>query len=225
MEVEKEIKTLQEGERKSELEKLNCFIFDMDRAPTDVSSTDMVRVLQWDRYCLENYLVGRKLLFDELTESGVPDLGSRGTFERRIVELALGQLNEVVAKEVYSTLEPENPGLRSSDVANKSYENIAETLSARLEGIHASLQSFERDKWMKEFVDECNSKHSELEEKWREDWVRLCSGKRLIDSIYQEYTIRINKFDLKRRLSRRMRQEESEEWTLIRSKIRDALGV
>ena len=225
MEVEKEIKTLQEGEKKGELEKLNCFIFDLDRAPANVESTDMVRVLQWDRYCLENYLVGRKLLFDELTESGVSDLGSRGTFEQRIVDLALGQLNEVVAREIYSNLEPDNPGLRSTDLVDKSYENIAEVLSGRLENIQNSLQMFDKVKWRRDFVQQCNQRHSELEEKWNEEWMKLCSGKRLIDSVYQEYTVRISKFDLKRRLSRRMRVEKSEEWTLIRSKILDALGV
>lgn len=224
MEVEKEIKTLQEGEKNGELEKLNCFIFDMDRAPTNIESTDMVRVLQWDRYCLENYLVGRKLLFDELGESGVPDLGSRGTFEQRIIELALGQLNEVVAREIYSTLEPENPGLRTADLVDNSYDNIAEVLSDRLEEIQKEVQTFDKVEWKRNFVQQCICRHAELEQGWREEWIRLCSGKRLIDSVYQEYTIRISKFDLKRRLARRMRLERSEEWTLIRSKIRDALG-
>ena len=225
MAVEKEIATLQDGEKRGELDKLNCFIFDMDRTPANVDSTEMVKVLQWDRYCLENYLINRKLLFDEMTETGVPDLGSRGTFEQRVVDLALGQLNEVVAKEIYSKLEPENPGLRSSEVVRQSYENIAEVLSGRLEEIHGSLADFDKEEWKQEFVRGCNDRHAELEERWREEWMKLCSGKRLFDDLYKEYTIRSSKFDLKRRLARRMRGEQSEDWTLIRSKMRDALGV
>ncbi len=106
MEVEKEIETLQKAERENEVDKLNCFVFDLDRAPTSAKSTPMVRVLQWDRYCLKNYLINPKLLFDELSDSEVPGLGSRGTFEARVRELALLQLNEVVAKEVYRDWSP-----------------------------------------------------------------------------------------------------------------------
>ncbi|MCF6156722.1 MAG: recombinase RecF [Candidatus Brocadia sp.] len=92
-EVEKEIATLQDAERKGELDKLNCFIFDLDRRPENLASTNLVRVLQWDRYCLENYLLDRKVLYDELTDNGV-NIGSRGSFEQRIAELAISQLTE-----------------------------------------------------------------------------------------------------------------------------------
>tara|TARA_R110002110_G_C13459853_1_gene718114 strand:- start:3573 stop:5261 length:1689 start_codon:yes stop_codon:yes gene_type:complete len=44
-EVEKEIKALQDGERNGELDKINCFIFDMDRIPTDLKSSDLVKIL------------------------------------------------------------------------------------------------------------------------------------------------------------------------------------
>lgn len=223
--VEKEISTLQDADRRGELDKLNCFIFDLDRAPSDLEDTEMVKVLQWDRYCLENYLLNRKLLFDELTELRVSDLGSRGTFEQRIIDLAVAQLNEVVAKEVYSRLEPQNAGLRSSDVVRKSYEDIGEVLSNRLQEIKSALDDFDKIGWKQEFVRNCELRHSDLKEEWRDEWIKLCSGKRLLNDLYEEYTIRTSKMDLKRRLVRRMRNEESEEWTLIRSKIRDALGV
>ena len=55
--IEKEIQTLQKAERNGELDKLNCFIFDLDRMPTNITSSQLVKVLQWDRYCLENYLI------------------------------------------------------------------------------------------------------------------------------------------------------------------------
>lgn len=77
-EVEKEIATLQEAEREGDLDKLSCFIFDLDRSVATAQSTPMVRVLQWARYCLENDLIDRRLLYDELLESGAKDLGSRG---------------------------------------------------------------------------------------------------------------------------------------------------
>jgi hypothetical protein len=45
-EVEKEISTLQRAEQKGDLDKLNCFIFDLDRMPSNVRSSNLVRVLQ-----------------------------------------------------------------------------------------------------------------------------------------------------------------------------------
>lgn len=224
-EIEKEILALKDGERKGELDKLNCFIFDLDRSPAGMESSNLVKVLQWDRYCLENYLIGRKLLFDELNDSGVKDLGSRGTFEKKVSELAIGQLVEVVAKRVYSQLEPDNPGLRSSEIERKTYSEISETLAGRLVGIKQELQSFDEASWKTNFVSQCEDLRSQLESDWTEDWIKLCNGKRLIDDIYREYTVRLSKFDFKRRLAKRMRIEQTEDWTLVRSKIRDALGI
>jgi hypothetical protein len=224
-EVEKEIITLQASERKGELDKLNCFIFDLDRSPAGAKSSDLVRVLQWDRYCLENYLINRKLLFDELAELGVTDLGSRGAFEQRVVELALGQLTGVIASEVYKTLEPDNPGMRPSEIEQKTFSEIADIVAARLQAIKSSLQAFDPESWKEQFISKCKSRHAALEVQWKQEWLKLCSGKRLIDDIYREYTIRIGKFDFKRGLSKRMKAEQTEDWTLVKSKIRDALGI
>jgi predicted ATPase len=224
-EVEKEIAALQEGERKGELDKLNCFIFDLDRSPARAQHSELVRILQWDRYSLENYLIARKLLFDELADSSALDLGSRGSFENRVVELAVGQLYEFVAKQAYKDLEPDNPGLRPTEIERKSYPDIATTLAERLTGIKSILDTFDPDDWKKGFVSKCEAKHAELVDQWRNDWIKLCSGKRLIDDIYREYNVRLSKFDFKRRLAKRMKDEQTEDWTLVKSKIRDALGV
>ena len=51
-----------------------------------------------------------------------------------------------------------------------------------------------------------------------------CNGKRLIDDIYREYRVRHTKFDFKRRLAKRMKNEQSEDWTLVKSKLRDAMA-
>jgi predicted ATPase len=224
-EVEKEIATLQAAEKQEELDKLNCFIFDLDRAPASAKSTPLVRVLQWDRYCLENYLIHPKLLFDELADSEVPDLGSRGTFEARVRDLALLQLNEVIAKEIYSALEPDNPGLRPSEISQKSYRMIGDILAGRLTGIRDGLQAFRSGDWVATFVARCEARDADLRQRWQEDWIRQCSGKRLIDDIYKTYRVRRGKFDFKRRLAKRMRTEQSEDWTLVKSKLRDAMGA
>lgn len=221
--IEREIATLQSAEKKGDLDKINCFIFDLDRMPTNIVSSPLVKVLQWDRYCLENYLIGRKELFDELSELGVKDLGSRGTFEKKIKEIALQQLSEVVAKEVYVKESPESVGHRSKDIEGKTFEEIAGILSNRLETLKSEMQGYDNSEWERQFIEKCNSKHSELLPLWNESWVKQVSGKRLIDDLYREYPIHIQKLTLKRKLAKRIKMDKTEDWTLVKSKIIDAL--
>lgn len=223
-EIEKEIKTLQRSDQNGELDKLNCFIFDSDHAPSSVTNTAFVHVLQWDRYCLENYLINRKLLFDELQAIGVNSIGSRGTFESRIIEMAISQLVEVVVRSVYKEMEPESPGLRATEVSHKNFSEIGEILVSRLKRIEQGLAEFDPVSWKDQFVAACEEEHAKAKELWKEDWLRLCSGKRLIDDVYREYQVPISKYELKKRLVQRMKLEQSEDWTLVRSKLRDALG-
>jgi predicted ATPase len=222
-EIEKEIAVLQEGERRGELDRLNCFIFDLDRRPSEARSSELVRILQWDRYCLENYLINKKCLYDELLENKVAGLGSRGTFESRIIDLAMVQLDEIVAKEVYSGMEPDNPGIRPAEIERRSCRDIGGILAARLSRIQEALHDLDSAGWQSAFVEKCDAKRAGLVEQWQEGWVRVCNGKRLIDDLYREYAIHLNKVELKRRLIRRLKRDGAEEWTLIRTKLMDAL--
>ena len=222
--VEKEIATLQEAEKKGDLDKLSCFIFDNDRAPTSLASSKKVKVLQWDRYCLENYLLGKKELFDELLDLGVGDLGSRGTFENKIKELALSQLTEVVAINVYARLSPDGVGIRVKEIEGKNFLYIAEVLSTRLEDLKGEMNNFKNQSWKKEFVSQCENSYSILKPEWDNSWIKLASGKRLIDDMYKTYTISVSKLSLKRKLAKRMYTDQSEDWTLVKSKLRDALS-
>jgi hypothetical protein len=75
-----------------------------------------------------------------------------------------------------------------------------------------------------QFYTKCKSRHAELLPLWNESWIKQASGKRLIDDLYKEYTINISKLALKRKLSKRMCLNKTEDWTLVKSKINDALG-
>jgi hypothetical protein len=69
--IENEIKTLQKAETKGEIDTLKCFIFDLDQAPTSLVSSRMVKVLQWKRRCLENYLIDEKIIYDLLSDKEI----------------------------------------------------------------------------------------------------------------------------------------------------------
>jgi hypothetical protein len=121
-------------------------------------------------------------------------------------------------------LEPENPGLRPSEIARKSYDDIGHILAGRLTEIRDVLQVFRPSDWITTFVSRCQAKDADLKQRWQEDWVKHCDGKRLIDDIYREYKVKRSKFEFKRRLAIRMKREQSEDWTLVKSKLRDAMG-
>jgi predicted ATPase len=70
-EVEKQIAQLQEVERKGTKLSPRYFIFDRDGLPTGLSNSETVKVLQWDRRCLENYLIDFDVLTDLLKD---PDI-------------------------------------------------------------------------------------------------------------------------------------------------------
>ena len=69
--VEKEIRTLQEAEARGEVETLKCFIFDFDNAPTTLKSSTFVRVNQWKRRCIENYLINDNAIYECLRDDGL----------------------------------------------------------------------------------------------------------------------------------------------------------
>lgn len=67
------------AERKGELDTPKCFIFDRDNMPTELSSTKLVKVLQWKRKCLENYLIDEKIIYDVLK---APDISKKSIVAR-----------------------------------------------------------------------------------------------------------------------------------------------
>lgn len=54
-EVERHIGRLQDAETRAQNIPLSFFIFDHDRKPASLLSSTQVKVLQWPRYCLENF--------------------------------------------------------------------------------------------------------------------------------------------------------------------------
>jgi predicted ATPase len=223
-EVEKEIAAFQAAERRNELGKLHCFIFDLDRKATKLANTKLVRVLQWDRTCLENYLLGSKILYDALSQVGAKGLPSRGEFESTVRGLAMDQLNEVAARNIYKGLEPENPGLRPSELAKSNLFDIAEKLVDRLITIKTQLAPLDRAAWVQHFVERADSEAARLKDEWSASWIRLCDGKKVIDDLYKTYQINLGKLDLKKLIVRLMAAEQTEDWQLIKTKLRDALA-
>lgn len=225
-EVEKTVQQLQATEGASELEGRHSFIFDLDRRPSSLSSTDMVKVLQWDRYCLENYLLDADAIFDALRDSPRDESMSlsRGELPRLLRDRALAQLPGVVARRVYSDLEPENPGLRAKEMTDlQEYEAISTVLAKRLGAIANELRDFREGDWCKVFVDKAMRLDAELRNSWETDWIAKCNGKQVLDEIHKHYGLRIPRGQFKMRIATATRARSSETWKIVRTFLEDAL--
>jgi predicted ATPase len=224
VEVERQISRLQDLELKGHIDKLqgrSCFIFDNDNKPSILQSSKYVKVHQWDRYCLENYLIDDRLLFDVLPEfmTHRDEIGSRGEFSAKLKELAMRQLVPRIAREVYQAREPNNCGWRSADNAVVNYDKCSAELATRIDSLREGLAAFSPERWMREFREGCERKDNEMRPLWESEWKTRCNGKQLFTDVFATWHFRVKQLTVKKAIVRRMRQEKASEWQMMREAI------
>lgn len=225
--IEKEIRTIQSAEKKGMVDTIKCFVFDLDKAPTDFQSTKYVKILQWKRYCLENYLINEKIIYDLLNDKEISSdrIDKRGEVIHQFKELAIGQLKEVVAQQVYDAMNYDNPGLRPKEVQNKTYPDMSDILFARLALLQSQVGSLVEMDWKKEFIERCEAEHAVKVSQWDVDWADLCDGKRFFRDLQSKFSIRTSPIKFKKMIAERMRNEKVDAWVLVNQLLSDALKV
>ena len=225
--VENEIRTLKKAEEKGEVDTLKCFIFDLDNTPTTLDSTRLIKVLQWKRRCLENYLIDEKIIYDLLNglEVSKNRIENRGEVLSKFKDIAISQLQEVVAKSIYEKMEYENPGLRPREIKGKTYPEMAEVLLTRLESIQSQLIELQRENWKKDFVKKCQENENIERPKWESDWLVLCDGKRFFCDLHQRYGVKVSLLKFKKMIVERMKSEQTDAWILTKNLLVNALKV
>jgi hypothetical protein len=223
-EVEKAAKLLQENEASTSVSP-SYFILDLDDEPTTIVSSKSVRVLQWKRRCLENYLIDlevltRLLMDDEVVQ--VP-LKNEGEVRRILTRLALSQLRDVALRACYGAYEFIGLGLRKDDLAADSTETIAQSLSERIQSAQSQLEKIDLTSWSSQFTAEVEAKRAELEKLWESNWVPLCDGKRLIADLAKDVTFRMNVKKFKLRLVKEMALAKTPNWLEIEESLKALL--
>jgi hypothetical protein len=223
--VEQEIQTLQSAERKKEIDTLQCFIFDLDRSPTQLKSTKLIRVLQWRRRCLENYLIEDKIIYDLLKEKDISkkSLESRGEVSATFKKIAMSQLQGQVILDIYNRLGYELPRLRAKDIFGRGYDDIASELFTNLEGLQSKIAGIEKMKWIASFVNACQDEFKNVSPRWEYDWMALCDGKRFIADIHSQFELQISHLSFKKRIIERMEYEKSDGWKQLDALLSEAL--
>jgi len=222
--VESEIRNLQKAEKAGRLDRRHCFIFDQDRDLTDLSSTSLVRVLQWDRYCLENYLMNVQVLYDVLRTAGKDDvLPDRGEFQARVKSLAMSQLTPIAARSAYEPTRPVSPGLTNDDL-RPSFEEMSEILVMKLAQLKSSTDAIDPMIWKTEFLTNCRRIDAKLRKVWDSEWALKCNGKELLEAVCREFQINRDRREIKRDLVRSIRDQKTPEWQRVMELLRNAMN-
>jgi predicted ATPase len=224
--VEREISTLQQAETRGEIDTLKCFIFDLDNVPTKLKSSQLVRVGQWKRHCIENYLINEKVIYDLLRDDGISKdkIETRGEVPGIFREIAFSQLDDTIAEIVYKrhvfgTLGP--PPHR--DLVGKSFAQSAALLFGQLYLVQQQVCNLQAASWCADFERSCREELALWRPKWEADWITLCDGKRFFHDLQARFAVRVSPIKLKVRIMERLSHWHADEWILIESVLREAL--
>lgn len=226
-EVEKQIRQLQEAEKAGVTLTPRYFIFDKDDVPTNLESSSNVKVLQWDRRCLENYLIDVDILTTLLKDTDIvrTPIASEGELSRLLKQLALGHLDDAVVKEVYDGMAYENPGRRPRETSGKSFEEVSAILYGRLEQISQQISGLHQRDWQMKFVKMCEARKAELLPLWDAEWKERCDGKRLFRELQQNISMKIPLRSFKRRIMERMRGvPTTDNWRAIEGLLKQLIA-
>jgi hypothetical protein len=227
-EIEKHIAQLQAEELKQILDRDFYFVFDRDNRPASLSSSKHIQILQWNRYCIENYLIDIDVIYDVLREPDFADASqrkSKSELNTLLKKLAENQLIETVAKEVYEASHYEDPGFRASEARGKDFAKIGETLASRLETIFTQVNALDRESWIAAFTAQCETRLAADRQPWDENWASLCSGKRLFEDLRRNVQLKKSIESFKLRIIERMRSDKSDLFQIMKAEFDGILGV
>jgi predicted ATP-dependent endonuclease of OLD family len=224
-EVEKTAKKLQELEKKGEKVDPVFLIFDRDELITDIKSSAAVKVLQWKRRCMENYLIDLEVITNLLKKKDIanPPVSNEGEVAILLKNLALSQLDAVAARKIYQDLNYESPSLHVEDVEGKSLEDISEALFARLLSSKASIVFSTKQEWKTDFINKCEQEKNKLAQIWDVKWKEECDGKKLFTDLRQKGLLKVSISSFKRSIVQEMKNVASENWRLVESQLKELL--
>lgn len=217
--IENEISTLIDADKKGQLKGYHVFVLDLDNKPNKLKDSENVKIIQWDRYSFENYLLNLNIMYDVVKDSAPKDFpNNRGLFNKQIKDLAFTQIEGNVVYTVIETMSPAIVSLPKKETKGKSLLEISDLFSNKVLELKKSLVQFDKSDFEKEFQTVFNGKKNEVEADWEENWKVKCKGKDLLLAIHNSYGISNYKGFIKN-LIEQNKIEDSEEWKILKSKM------
>ena len=226
-EIEKAIVKIQAEEPNRSAIQPTYFIFDRDDEPTILSSTESARVLQWQRRCLENYLIDLDTITDLLMKAEVvrKPYDNQGSVNRLLKDTAFEQLEELAARKVYNRYQFAGLGIRRDDVSQESINQTAEILASRIAKVKKQVCDINILAWKKQFLADVETEKKLLEKDWETSWISNCDGKRLFDDLKNKISLKTSLKRFKVQLMKDMALSRSDSWKVIESDIRGLLDT
>ena len=224
-EIEKSIRELQSAGASAQLSANTFFIFDRDESPTDLRSSESVKVLQWDRRCLENYLIDLSTISSLLMDAEIirEPFNNMGDISKILRKIAFKQLDELAAKKVYQAYGFDSVGMRKEDILNQPLSKVADVMLARIQHVKDQLSQVEAATWSGEFLAKVADERSQLEAVWETTWAQDCDGKRLLEDLSKEVQLNMSIKRFKIRLMKEMALSQSEAWKTIDAQLKNLL--
>lgn len=215
------MKKLKSLEHKGELNSTYYFIFDRDDKPSAEQPTARVKLLEWDRYCIENYLIDASAIFRVLCDKAVsssPPTNS-GEVKRRLRDLALRQIDDRAMVRAFKSLGIPQASFELADFVGKDLDDawtlIQTVVAAQQEALTAPLSVFETN-----YLNAVAREKQHLANKWQSRWHVECDGKKLFADAQAEFDIRTSPINFKMRIMGEMRTDtRNPNWQAWKSTI------
>lgn len=226
-EIEKAIQKLQTAEKSVTATTPTYFIFDRDETPTILKSSENVKVLQWDRRCLENYLIDLDAVSNLLMDGSITKIPftNQGDVSKLLRELAFQQLDEVAIKNVYLRFNFDGVGIRKDNLVNQSIADASQFLLERIIKVKEQLNSVDTSNWNNNFIKDVQEERKQLEAVWETKWQQDCDGKRLLEDLKTKVQVNMNIKQFKIRLMKELMFNKYSTWTTLESQISNLLKV
>jgi len=222
-EVVKQVLLLQKAEQSGMDLPPRYFIFDRDRAPSSLTSSDRVKVLQWDRHCLENYLLDADAMTDILTDPEVVanPLAHQGEVSDLLRATAMLQLDEFVARQIYERQKFGGLGIKNDEIEGKTINEMADALFGGIESVQGQICALESDNWKRSFVSRCEVEREKMHSLWDAgQWEKDCDGKRAMTELHQRVGLRMALPKFKTRVMAQMARQKTRNWLLVEALLK-----
>lgn len=217
--IENEVKVLQEADRKGELKGYHVFVLDLDNRPSNLKSTDNVKIIQWDRYSFENYLLNLNILYDVVKSQNPIDFpSSRAEFNKTIKEMAFSQIDQIAFYEIFFEKIPTSINITKKELKDKDLPQITKTVGLKISQLKEEIEKMNISEWENIFKSSIEKKIEDMKLDWEENWKTKCKGKELLTNIYQKYGLS-NYKEFVMHLIKTNKVDDTEEWQILKNKI------
>ena len=222
-EVEKTIVEIQALEKTGQKVAPIYVIFDRDEEPTKLENSTAVKVLQWPRRCVENYMLDLDVIAELLKDPSVTKtpIGSEGEVHKLLRDLAYRQLDVIAARETYNAYGYLNASLTKADIQDGDLAKLANALFERMSCARASIPDIPKEVWVSAFQQSAEERKRKLLLIWESKWRELCDGKKLLSDLHKSTNLKMSESSFKTHITKRMRDTSSENWRLVKGILED----